>query len=115
MNINLDDAFIAQIVAGLKPVIIATVQGAIKDAKSDSRPYLNRTDMAKYLGVSQSTVGAWAEHGMPFAVVDGRKLYGKQTVNQWLKEHEITTGTPSQHQKTPKKPATIGVVTSNEK
>ena len=111
MNINLDDAFIAQIVAGLKPVIIATVQGAIKDAKSDSRPYLNRTDMAKYLGVSQSTVGAWVKDGLPVAIVDGRKLYGKQTVNQWLKDHEIATETPTQQQKTPKKPATIAVVT----
>ena len=111
MNINLDDALVTQIITGLKPVIVSTVQDAIKATKSDSRPYLNRTDMAKYLGVAQSTVRAWVEHGMPFAVIDGRKLYGKQTVNQWLKEHEITIEPQSQHKEN-KKPATIAVVTS---
>lgn len=104
MNINLTDALIAQIIAGLKPVIVATVQNSVKDTKSDSRPYLNRTDMAKYLGVSQSTVSAWVAIGLSVAIIDGRKLYGKKTVTQWLKEHEITTETPSQHQKTPKSP-----------
>lgn len=104
MNINLDDALVTQIITGLKPVIVSTVQDAIKDTKSDSRPYLNRTDMAKYLGVAQSTVRAWVKQGMPFAVIDGRKLYGKQTVNQWLKDHEMTIETPSQHQRHQKSP-----------
>lgn len=105
MNINLNgDELTTSIVSALRPVVIATVQDAVKDAKNDSRPYLNRTDMAKYLGVSQSTVSAWVAIGLPVAVIDGRKLYGKKTVNQWLKEHEITTETPSQHQKAPKSP-----------
>ena len=115
MNINLDNALVAQIITGLKPFIVTTVQDALKQSRSDSRPYLNRKDMANYLGVAQSTVGVWVKQGMPFAVIDGRKLYGKQSVNQWLKEHEMTVETSSQHQKTPKKLATIGVVTSNEK
>lgn len=104
MNINLDDALVTQIITGLKPVIVSTVQDAIKQSKSDSRPYLNRKEMAKYLGVAQSTVGVWVKQGMPFAVIDGRKLYGKQTVNQWLKDHEMTIETPSQHQGHQKSP-----------
>lgn len=104
MNINLDNALVAQIITGLKPFIVTTVQDAIKQSKSDSRPYLNRKEIAKYLGVAQSTVGVWVKQGMPFAVIDGRKLYGKQTVNQWLKDHEMTIETPSQHQRHQKSP-----------
>lgn len=104
MNINFDETFVAQIITELKPLIVTTVQDAIKQSKSDSRPYLNRKEIAKYLGVAQSTVGVWVKQGMPFAVIDGRKLYGKQTVNQWLKDHEITIETPSQHQRHQKSP-----------
>ena len=104
MNINFDETFVAQIITELKPLIVTTVQDAIKQSKSDSRPYLNRKEMAKYLGVAQSTVGVWVKQGMPFAVIDGRKLYGKQTVNQWLKDHETTIETPSQHQRHQKSP-----------
>ena len=104
MNINFDETFVAQIITELKPLIVTTVQDAIKQSKSDSRPYLNRKEMAKYLGVAQSTVGVWVKQGMPFAVIDGRKLYGKQTVNQWLKDHEMTIETPSQHQRHQKSP-----------
>ncbi|WP_191088295.1 helix-turn-helix domain-containing protein [Lactobacillus crispatus] len=104
MNINFDETFVAQIITELKPLIVTTVQDAIKQSKSDSRPYLNRKEIAKYLGVAQSTVGVWVKQGMPFAVIDGRKLYGKQTVNQWLKDHEMTIETPSQHQRHQKSP-----------
>jgi len=104
MNINFDETFVTQIITKLKPLIVTTVQDAIKQSKSDSRPYLNRKEMAKYLGVAQSTVGVWVKQGMPFAVIDGRKLYGKQTVNQWLKDHEMTIETPSQHQRHQKSP-----------
>lgn len=104
MNINFDETFVAQIITELKPLIVTTVQDAIKQSKSDSRPYLNRKEIAKYLGVAQSTVGVWVKQGMPFAVIDGRKLYGKQTVNQWLKDHEMTIETPSQNQRHQKSP-----------
>lgn len=104
MNINFYETFVAQIITELKPLIVTTVQDAIKQSKSDSRPYLNRKEIAKYLGVAQSTVGVWVKQGMPFAVIDGRKLYGKQTVNQWLKDHEMTIEMPSQHQRHQKSP-----------
>ena len=104
MNINFDETFVAQIITELKPLIVTTVNDEIKQSKSDSRPYLNRKEIAKYLGVAQSTVGVWVKQGMPFAVIDGRKLYGKQTVNQWLKDHEMTIETPSQHQRHQKSP-----------
>ena len=91
MQLVLDDAQIAEI----KQIVFSVV-------------YLNRRDIAKYFGVSESTISYWASLGMPVAVVDGRKLYGKQSITQWLKSHE----TRSQEQT--KKPVTIGVVTSKK-
>ena len=103
MKISLDDDQVAQI----KTLIFSTVQKGIQQAVN-TRPYLNRKDIAKYFGVSESTISYWASLGMPVAVVDGRKLYGKQSITQWLKAHE----TRLQGQE--KKPVTIGVVTSNK-
>ena len=100
MKISLDDDQVAQI----KTLIFSTVQKGIQQAVN-TRPYLNRKDIAKYFGVAESTITYWASLGMPVAVVDGRKLYGKQSITQWLKAHE----TRLQGQE--KKPVTIGVVT----
>ncbi|WP_230318958.1 terminase small subunit [Lactobacillus crispatus] len=77
----------------------------------NTRPYLNRKDIAKYLGVAESTITYWASLGMPVAIIDGRKLYGKQSITQWLKAHEM----PSQKaQEQTKKPSTIGLVKDNK-
>ena len=102
MNINLTDALIERIVSELRPIVIATVQKSINSViHNDSHPYLNRREMAKYLGVAESTVSAWVSIGMPVATIDGRKLYGKKTVTQWLKSHEMTVESQCQHQKSP--------------
>ena len=103
MQFVLDDEQITEI----RKAVFAVVQDSIKQVENQ-RPYLNRKDIAKYFGVSESTISCWASLGMPVAVVDGRKLYGKQSITQWLKAHE----TRLQGQE--KKPVTIGVVTSNK-
>lgn len=103
MQFVLDDDQIAEI----KQIVFAVVKDSIKQVENQ-RPYLNRKDIAKYFGVAESTISYWASLGMPVAVVDGRKLYGKQSITQWLKSHE----TRSQEQT--KKPVTIGVVTSKK-
>ena len=103
MKISLDDDQVAQI----KTLIFSTIQKGIQQAVN-TRPYLNRKDIAKYFGVAESTITYWASLGMPVAVVDGRKLYGKQSITQWLKAHETRL------QEQTKKPVTIGVVTGNK-
>lgn len=100
MKISLDDEQIAEI----KTMIFSIVQDAIKQAVTSNKPYLNRKDTAKYFGVSESTVTYWASLGMPVAVINGRKLYSKQSITEWLKSHE----TPSQRKN--KKPTTMEVV-----
>lgn len=111
MNINLDDALVDKIAAALKPCVIATVRDAMKQGRSDTRPYVNRREIARYLGVAESTVRKWVLLGMPVAVIDGRKFYGKQSVMQWLKAHEMP---PQRTQEQKKKPVAIGVVTSSK-
>ena len=102
MQVTLDDEQTAEI----KAFIFSTIQDSIKQA-TNNRPYLNRKDIAKYFGVAESTITYWASLGMPVAVIDGRKLYGKQSITQWLKAHEM----PSQKaQRQTKKSSTIGVV-----
>lgn len=103
MQFVLDDEQIAEI----RKIVFSVVQDSIKQVENE-RPYLNRKDIAKYFGVAESTISYWASLGMPVAVVDGRKLYGKQSITQWLKAHE----TRLQGQE--KKLVTIGVATSGK-
>lgn len=70
----------------IKTVIVNT----IKDSLNRPKPYLNRREIAKYFGVAGSTITYWASIGMPVSVVDGRKLYGKESITNWLKSKEQT-------------------------
>ena len=70
----------------IKTVIVNT----IKETLSKPKPYLNRREIAKYFGVADSTISYWASLGMPVAVIDGRKMYGKESITNWLKSKEQT-------------------------
>lgn len=107
MEFNLDQ----QDQAKIKSTVVSIVQDAISQIGSTSRPYLNRKEIAKYFGVADSTISYWASLGMPVAVIDGRKLYGKQSITQWLKSHERQENEPNMKTK---KPTTIGVVVSHK-
>lgn len=72
----------------IKTYVLNVVKDAIKQATTTSKPYLNRKEIAKYFGVADSTISYWATLGMPVAVIDGRKLYGKQSITNWLKSKE---------------------------
>lgn len=87
----------------IKVTVTELVKSSIKDI-ADKKPYLNRKEIAKYFGVADSTISYWATLGMPVAVIDGRKLYGKQSITNWLKSKERSQ---NEHNK---KPLTIGVV-----
>lgn len=90
--------------AEIKAYVLNAVKNAVKEATTLNKPYLNRKEIAKYFGVGDSTITYWASLGMPVANIEGRKLYGKQSITAWLKSHEM----PSQRQN--KKPITIGIV-----
>lgn len=84
MQVILDDNQVKEI----KSLIYSTIKDGLKQA-TNTRPYLNRKEIAKYFGVAESTISYWASLGMPVAVIDGRKLYGKQSITNWLKSHEM--------------------------
>lgn len=57
----------------------------------ESRPYLNRNQIAAFFGVSPNTIDIWVRAGAPVAVIEGRKFYGKErkeSLTNWLKQHE---------------------------
>ena len=70
--------------------ILTVIVNTIKDSLNRPKPYLNRREIAKYFGVADSTITYWASIGMPVSVVDGRKLYGKESITNWLKSKEQT-------------------------
>lgn len=107
MQVILDQQQITEI----KTLVSSVVKESIKQTV-ETPPYLNRKGIAKYFGVADSTISYWASLGMPVAVVDGRKLYGKDSITQWLKSHEKTVQAQSQQLK---KPVAIALVTDHEK
>lgn len=102
MQFVLDDAQIAEI----KQMVFGVVKDSIKQVEN-KRPYLNRRDIAKYFGVAESTIRNWASLGMPVAIINGRKMYGKQSITRWIESHETS-------KEQTKKPTTIGVAVGNK-
>lgn len=68
-------------------LIVQAVNKGVEQA-TNTRPYLSRKEIAQYFGVGESTITHWASLGMPVAIVDGRKLYGKRSITQWLESKE---------------------------
>lgn len=72
----------------IQTYIVGVIKDAIKQGADSERPYVTRKEAAKYFGVSAGTLSYWTSLGMPVAVVDGRKLYGKESITKWLASHE---------------------------
>ena len=71
--------------------IYTTVTDAIEKARQKeqrAKPYLNKKDIAKWLGVSTDTIYRFIRNGLPVSDVDGIQLIGKETAINFLKEHE---------------------------
>lgn len=71
--------------------IYMTVTNAINKARQEeqhAKPYLNKKEMAQWLGVSVDTVNKFIHNGLPVANIGGMKLIGKETTIKFLKEHE---------------------------
>lgn len=54
MQVTLDDKQTAEI----KTLVFSIVKDGIQQV-TNTRPYLNRKDIAKYFGVAESTIGYW--------------------------------------------------------
>lgn len=74
----------------IRTLVSNAIKSGIEQARDNERPYLTRKEAAIYFGVSQNQLTKWVNLGMPVAIVDGRKLYGKKSVTNWLASHEVT-------------------------
>lgn len=64
---------------------------AIRKARQEeqhAKPYLNKTEMSKWLGINVGTLNKFILNGLPVANIDGTKMIGKETALQFLKDHE---------------------------
>ena len=60
----------------------------IRQDEMKSRPYLNKKDMAAWLGVSKHTLDKFIKAGLKVSDINGSQLIGKQTALEFLKDHE---------------------------
>lgn len=72
----------------LKGLIIDELN-EIRKEEQLRQPYLNKSDMCEWLGISRNTLNKMIRAGLKVSVVDGVKLIGKLTVLEFLKEHEM--------------------------
>lgn len=86
MQITLDSDQEQEIKSYLLNLVKQSFEGM--HLEPESRPYLNRNQIAAFFGVSPNTIDAWVRAGAPVAVIEGRKLYGKESITNWLKQHE---------------------------
>lgn len=86
MEIKLNDQQQTEIQA----LVSNAIKAGIEQARDNERPYVTRKEAAIFFGVSPSTLTYWASLGMPVAIIDGRKLYGKKSITNWLASHEQT-------------------------
>ena len=90
MELIFNDDQTKQLEMEISQQVLGLVKDGIKKAIKNTRPYLNRKEIAEYLGVAPATINHWTSLGMPVAIIDGRKLYGKESVSNWLKGKEKT-------------------------
>ena len=75
----------------LNDVVYNTLTDAIHKARQEeqhAKPYLNKTEMSKWLGISVGTLDKFIRLGLPVADMDGTKMIGKETALKFLKDHE---------------------------
>lgn len=90
MELIFNDDQTKQLEMEISQQVLGLVKDGIKQAIKNTHPYLNRKEIAEYLGVAPATINHWTSLGMPVAIIDGRKLYGKESVSNWLKSKEKT-------------------------
>ena len=56
-----------------------------KDASMDKR-VLKQIEIAKYFGVSTSTIRKWESQGLPFGQIGEQKFYDKEQCRVWVLE-----------------------------
>ena len=82
----------------LQVAIITMAQDALKQAVIDAkekdgfRPYMTKTETAKYLHVSPKTLNDWEKSykDIPVIVIEGVRRYNRTDLDKWMGKHKQT-------------------------
>lgn len=76
-----------------KAMIEDALNKAIKDAqtKNSFRPYMTKTETAKYLHVSPKTLNDWEKSykDIPVIVIEGVRRYNRTDLDKWMSKHKL--------------------------
>ncbi|HFC9339943.1 MerR family transcriptional regulator [Enterococcus hirae] len=64
-------------------IITDEIAKARRDASVDKR-VLKQIEIAKYFGVSTTTIRKWEDKGLPFGRIGGQKFYDKEKCRAWV-------------------------------
>ena len=81
----------------LQGAIITMAQSAINQAvisakeKDSFRPYMTKTETAKYLHVSPKTLNDWEKSykDIPVIVIEGVRRYNRTDLDKWMSKHKL--------------------------
>ena len=81
----------------LQVAIITMAQDALKQAVIDAkekdsfRPYMTKTETAKYLHVSPKTLNDWEKSykDIPVIVIEGVRRYNRTDLDKWMGKHKL--------------------------
>ena len=81
----------------LQVAIITMAQSAINQAvisakeKDGFRPYMTKTETAKYLHVSPKTLNDWEKSykDIPVIVIEGVRRYNRTDLDKWMGKHKL--------------------------
>lgn len=71
--------------------VYATITDAIAKIRKEeqyTKPYLNKKEISKWLGINIGTLNKFIHNGLPVANIDGTKMIGKETALKFLRDHE---------------------------
>lgn len=81
----------------LQGAILTMTRAAIAQAvasakeKDDFRPYMNKTETARYLHISPATLIDWEKsyEDIPVIEIEGVKRYKRTDLDKWMEQHKL--------------------------
>ncbi len=89
MNINIP--FPSEVQQDLRQMITDLAQEVIQDVKgreAESKPYMTVKETCAYLNISFSTLQKFERLGLKKITVEGKILFKKKTIDEFMKEFE---------------------------
>lgn len=75
----------------LQQSIYEMARQAVEQVRTDaglSKPYLNKGEACKYVGISRNTLKLWINLGLKVSIVNGITLISKDELNRFILSHQ---------------------------